>query len=53
MHSQVSKANAGYFISEGRLAADLDKSELRERVDQADGTLIACNVCGTLREVGQ
>ncbi|MDS0280648.1 hypothetical protein [Haloarcula onubensis] len=51
MHSQVSKANAEYFVTEDRLAADLDEEELRERHDRADGALVACNVCGKLKEV--
>ncbi|KAA9399692.1 hypothetical protein [Haloarcula sp. CBA1129] len=51
MHSQVSKANAGHFVSENRLAADLDEDELRQRHEQAHGALVVCNVCGKLKEV--
>lgn len=51
MHSQVSQANAEYFIAEDRLAADLDEQELRKRHRQADGKLIVCNVCGRIKEV--
>ncbi len=51
MHSQVSKRNAEYFIIEDRLAADLDEDELVQRHEQADGALVACNVCGSLKEV--
>jgi hypothetical protein len=50
MHSQVSARNASYFIEESRIDEDLDESDLIERVEQADGSLIACNVCGALRE---
>jgi rubrerythrin len=51
MHSQVSKANAAYFIEEDRIDQDISEGELRKRVDQADGTIVVCNVCGTMREV--
>ncbi|MDG5778946.1 hypothetical protein VB773_01370 [Haloarculaceae archaeon H-GB2-1] len=51
MHSQVSKRNATYFISEDRLAEDISESELRERLERIDGALVACNVCGSLKRV--
>jgi hypothetical protein len=51
MHSQVSERNAEYFISEDRLKSDLDEYDLRCRLEQADGTLVVCNVCGSLKEV--
>lgn len=52
MHSQVSKANAKHFISEGRIDKDISQEGLRQRVNQADGTVLVCNVCGKLKEVG-
>lgn len=52
MHSQVSKANAKYFVSENRIDKDISQGELRQRVNQADGTVLVCNVCGKLKEVG-
>jgi hypothetical protein len=53
MHSQVSKRNAEYFISEDRLADDdITEAELRKRVEQAHGTIVVCNVCGSIKEVG-
>jgi hypothetical protein len=51
MHSQVSKGNAKYFISEGRIDTDISQGELRQRVTQTDGTVLVCNVCGALKEV--
>ena len=51
MHSQVSRANAEYFITEDRLKCDINESELRRRVKNADGTPIVCNACGKLKEV--
>jgi len=53
MHSQVSKRNAGYFIEEARLNGDFSKAELRRRVEQTDGTIVVCNSCGKLKEVGE
>lgn len=52
MHSQVSKANAKYFIEEDRLATDMTQYELRDMVDTASGTIIVCNVCGKIKEAG-
>jgi len=52
MHSQVSKANAKYFISENRIDKDISQEGLRKRVNQAGGTVLVCNVCGKLKEVG-
>lgn len=53
MHSQVSQANASYFISEDRLARDdLDAGDLEEMVRETDGNIIVCNQCGALKEVG-
>lgn len=51
MHSQVSKANAEHFISEGRIDRDISEAELRSLVEDADGTVIVCNVCGSLKVV--
>jgi hypothetical protein len=51
MHSEVSKSNLSFFISEGRVGDDIDEDDLRARLDRTDGALIACNNCGTLREV--
>jgi hypothetical protein len=51
MHSQVSESNLTFFISEGRVDDHIDEDDLRTRFDRTDGTLIACNSCGTLREV--
>jgi len=51
MHSQVSRANLSYFIEEDRLRRDLDESALLERYQRADGALVVCNNCGTIREV--
>lgn len=52
MHSQVSKANHEFFISEGRVDDSLTAEDLLERWEEADGTLIVCNVCGSIKEVG-
>jgi len=35
MHSQVSEANAEYFVSEGRLEGKLDAEDLREMLNAA------------------
>jgi len=52
MHSQVSQRNASYFISEDRLARDdLDAGDLEQMVRETDGSIIACNRCGRLKEV--
>jgi len=51
MHSQVSQANLAYFLAEDRLREDLDEDALRERYQRADGVLVVCNNCGTIREV--
>jgi len=52
MHSQVSVANASYFISEDRLRRDdLDAGDLEEMIRETDGSIIVCNRCGRLKEV--
>jgi hypothetical protein len=51
MHSQVSEANAEYFVSEERLEGELDAEDLREMVRETEGTMLACNVCGRIKEV--
>lgn len=54
MHSQVSKSNLSFFISEDRVDADVDEDDLRSRLDRADRrdeALVVCNNCGTIREV--
>lgn len=52
MHSQVSVANAEYFIDEDRLRRDdLDAAGLEAMVEDTDGSIICCNVCGRLKEV--
>jgi hypothetical protein len=52
MHSQVSVANASYFISEDRLRRDdLDAGDLKGWVRETDGSIIVCNSCGQLTEV--
>lgn len=53
MHSQVSQANAKFFISEDRLRDDdWTPGQLKQRVQESDGTIVVCNVCGRLKEVG-
>jgi hypothetical protein len=53
MHSQVSVANASYFLSEDRLRCDdVDAGDLTEMVRATDGSIIVCNSCGQLTEVG-
>lgn len=51
MHSQVSEANAEHFVSEERLENELDAEDLREMVRETSGSIIACNVCGRIKEV--
>jgi len=51
MHSQVSKSNLSFFISEDRVDDDIDEDDLRGRLERADGALVVCNNCGTIREV--
>jgi hypothetical protein len=51
MHSQVSASNLEYFVSEDRVPDHVGEEDLRERYDSADGALIVCNVCGSIKEV--
>lgn len=51
MHSQVSQANAEYFISENRVGENVTEDQLRAMHDRADGALVVCNNCNTIREV--
>jgi hypothetical protein len=51
MHSQISKANVGYFTKENRVDEDINHLELRRRHSKVEGTLIVCNVCGDIKEV--
>lgn len=54
MHSQVSSANADYFIDEDRLRDDdLDAADLREKVRETTGSIIVCNVCGRQKTVDE
>jgi len=53
MHSEVSQANAEFFISENRLRnADLDEDDLRDILEGTSGSIIVCNPCGRIKEVG-
>lgn len=51
MHSEVSKNNASYFISESRVGENISEDDLRGMLGRADGSLICCNHCGALRVV--
>lgn len=55
MHSEVSKRNLPYFISEQRVPPGVDEAQLREwyeRAQDADRHLLACNHCRRVREYG-
>ena len=51
MHSEVSEANAEYFVNEERSEAELDAEGLRDIVRETEGSIIACNVWGRLKEL--
>jgi len=51
MHSQVSEANAEYFVTEERLEGKIDAEDLRKIVRETEGSILACNVCGRIKEV--
>lgn len=48
MHSEVSRANAEYFVSEDRVDGDVEEADLVELV-QEYAHVIVCNVCGDLK----
>ena len=51
MHSEVSEANAEYFVNEERSEAELDAEGLRDIFRETEGSIIACNVWGRLKEL--
>lgn len=51
MHSEVSRYNHEYFIDEDRVAEHVTADQLLAMLDRADGALIVCNNCNTIREV--
>lgn len=48
MHSEVSRNNLSFFVSERRVTEDVDEDDLRQWLDRAeaiDGALVFCNHC--------
>ena len=44
-------ASCGLVVSEDRIDRDISEDELRQRLDRAEGTLVVCNVCGSMKGV--
>lgn len=55
MHSAVSWANREYFKKESRVSNDVELTDIREWLEQADdrdGTVVVCNQCRRAKIVG-
>lgn len=50
MHSEVSKSNASYFISEDRVGDAVDEDDLLDLLDRHKH-IIVCNVCGAIKAI--
>lgn len=51
MHSEISQRNLEYFVEENRVGDGVDVEDLERIYQQADGHVLVCNVCGTIRVV--
>lgn len=48
IHSEVSKANAEFFIKESRVDDDVFEADLRDLVDEHEHVLV-CNLCSSIK----
>lgn len=51
MHSEVSRANAQYFVEGDRVGDAVTEADLYDFLDRHDHAIV-CNVCGTIKGLG-